>query len=121
MNARRKTIRHAQDLRKSQTGAEEKLWIELRAGRLGGLKFRRQHPVPPYSLDFANRPLKLAIEIDGATHGTDEERAYDARRSEFLEDKGWTIIRFWNDEVYDHMDSVLDGIWQAARALEAKT
>lgn len=107
-------------MRRSETAAEERLWTELRGRRLGEFKFRRQHPVPPYVLDFACRRLKLAVEVDGATHGTDEEVLKDAKRTAFLEAKGWTVIRFTNEDVFKHMASVLDAIWHDAMTLKGK-
>lgn len=90
------------------------MWLGLSHKQLGGLRFRRQHPVEPYILDFACVSLKLAVEIDGATHGTEDEIAYDERRTSHLMSKGWTVIRFTNEEVYRHRASVLDAIWHRA-------
>ncbi|CAM3826250.1 endonuclease domain-containing protein [Litorimonas haliclonae] len=111
---RRRSIFNARRLRRDLTSAEHKLWLALKGRRHDGLKFRRQHPVPPYILDFAERKLKLAIEIDGATHWTDEEQARDLKRTNFLESKGWTVIRFLNGDVYEGLEDVLEMIWLKA-------
>ena len=94
------------------------MWRELRGRRQDGLKFRRQHPVPPYILDFAERKLKLAVEIDGVTHETPQELTYDAKRTEFLNSKGWTVMRFSNTDVAEDTDAVFDAIWR--KAIEMK-
>ena len=92
------------------------MWRELRGRGSGFPKFRRQHPVPPYILDFACRPIKLAIEIDGATHSTDEEIKYDERRTAFLNDKGWDVMRFTNDHIYTQLDLVMSEIYDRTQA-----
>jgi very-short-patch-repair endonuclease len=79
----------------------------LRAKRLGGVKFVRQHPIGPYFADFACRSRMIVIEVDGATHGTDAERAHDRKRTAFLQQLGYRVLRFGNDEVLNGMDGVL--------------
>lgn len=106
----RKSIARAKTLRKDMTRAEKKLWYELKAKRLWEVKFRRQHPVAPYILDFACVKYRVAIEIDGETHGSPEEIDYDNRRTKFLESKGWTVIRFRNHEIFKQMTDVIDKI-----------
>jgi len=98
--------------------AESLIWAKLRGRRDDGLKFRRQHPVPPHVLDFAERNSKLCIEIDGATHGTDIELAKDAKRTAALENKGWTVIRLTNVDVYESLDRAVDHILYTAYDLE---
>ena len=102
--------KHVKSLRHDQTDAERILWQGLRAKRLEGYKFRRQHPIESYIVDFACLSAKLIIEIDGELHETDEAQAYDARRSAVLGRLGWHVMRFWNDDVYDDADGVLDAI-----------
>lgn len=87
----------ARELRKNQTDAEQVLWQILRAKQVKGLKFRRQHPIPPYIVDFVCTKKKLIIELDGGQHA--EAINYDEKRTQFLESKGYTVIRFWNNEV----------------------
>ena len=88
----------ARRLRKKLTKAEALLWWRLRRD-IEGWRFRRQHPIGPYIADFACVEGRLAIEVDGATHHTQEEIAYDERRTRFLESRGWRVLRFWNGEV----------------------
>ena len=114
---RHRAVANARRLRRDLTEAEHKLWRELKGRRHDGLKFRRQHPVPPYILDFAERKLKLAIEIDGATHWTDEEQSRDEKRTKFLEAKGWTVIRYLNDDVYEGLGETVESIWLKALEL----
>ncbi len=104
------TRQRAHSLRRELTDAERILWSRLKGRQLGGWQFRVQHPVSPYILDFAVVKLKLAIELDGATHSTIEERQGDDRRTASLEQRGWTVLRFWNAEVYDNLDGVLASI-----------
>ncbi len=102
---------HAKALRKDLTAAEELLWHDLRKKLLGGHKFRRQHPVGDYIADFACIKAKMVVEVDGATHGTKEERNYDERRTQYLESQGWKVIRISNQDIYKHRRDVLDHIY----------
>jgi len=102
--------RRARGLRQSQTPAEARLWSKLRNGGLAGFKFVRQEPIGPYFADFLCRERALIVEVDGATHSTDEELAHDARRSRFLEEKGYTVLRVLNTEVMNELDGVLEAI-----------
>lgn len=88
------------------TDAELKLWNALRAHRLMGLGFRRQLPVAGYIVDFACPEYHLVVEVDGSGHAVPETMAVDARRSEVLVSMGWTILRFWNDDVLRDIDGV---------------
>jgi very-short-patch-repair endonuclease len=97
-------------LRESQTRAEATLWRALRGRSLGGFKFVRQEPIGPYFGDFVCREQKLIIEIDGATHSTDEELRHDARRTEFLRASGYQVRRFFNEDVYRNLDGVCETI-----------
>lgn len=94
---------HARTMRKKMTDAELKLWNELRAHRLMGLSFRRQMPVGSYIVDFACPEKKLIVEVDGSQHAADVAEK-DAFRTRALEDLGWTILRFWNDDVLRDID-----------------
>jgi len=91
------------------TKAEVILWVNIRKRALNGARFRRQHPVGPFIADFACPASKLIVEVDGATHWTPEELAYDARRTKYLEERGWTVLRVNNSDVYENMD----GVWRA--------
>ncbi|MBG1264023.1 endonuclease domain-containing protein [Nostoc commune] len=102
-------------LRKKLTPAEKQLWQALRAGKLGGFKFRRQHPVGRFILDFYCPVCKLVIELDGAIH--DNQTDYDADRTKYLETYDYKVLRFQNEEVMQQLDKVLYLILQAALAL----
>jgi very-short-patch-repair endonuclease len=105
-----KSVERARALRKGDTEAERRLWETLRSRRLGGFKFVRQLSVGPYIADFACRDRKLIVEVDGATHGTEEEVEHDGRRSAYLRGQGYHILRFWNDDVYAGLPDVCDAI-----------
>ena len=110
-----KPIRLAQSLRKQTMPAEALLWKALRNRALAGFKFRRQHPVGRYVVDFACVEGKLAVELDGLSHlpsKTDDET-----RTAFLESLGWRVMRFWNTEVYDDFDAVKEAIYRRCIAL----
>ncbi len=94
----------ARSLRKNQTDAEFMLWQLLRGKRMEGLKFRRQHPIPPYIVDFVCTEKKLIIEADGGQHA--EAIDYDNKRTAFLESKGYKVIRFWNNEILTNSEGV---------------
>lgn len=106
------TLQRARDMRRESTDAERKLWYHLRAGRLNNLKFRRQHPVPPYIVDFCCMDKKLIVELDGSQHSPD----VDVTRTAYLKSQGFNVIRFWDSEALTQTDSVLDAIWNAVLA-----
>lgn len=85
------------------TDAEHRLWSLLRARQLNGHKFRRQHPVGSFVLDFACLEQKLAVEVDGGQHADSEQ---DRQRTAWLEAQGWRVIRFWNNEVLSNPEGV---------------
>jgi len=97
----------ARQLRRDSTLAEARLWEQLRAKRLDGVKFVRQHPVGPYFADFACRSQRLIVEVDGATHSTKAELEHDERRTALLRKLGYRVIRITNDEALNGMDEVL--------------
>lgn len=103
------TLRNARKLRGDMTDAERKLWQYFRAARFDGVKFRRQHPVPPYIADFCCVSARLIIELDGAQHC----EKVDAARTRYLESQGWYILRFWDNDVLVETEAVLDAIWNA--------
>ena len=110
-------LERARKLRKSDTAAEQRLWEQLRSRRLSGMKFVRQLPIGPYITDFACRSTKLIVEVDGATHSSDEELTYDQARTVHLERNGWKVLRVWNAEVFTNRDGVLETILHAAGKL----
>jgi very-short-patch-repair endonuclease len=94
--------------------AERRVWSIIRAKRLAGLKFRRQHVIGKYIADFVCLPARLVIEVDGDTHGSDEAEIADAKRTEEIELAGYRVIRFWNDYVLNDADGgVVEAIWEA--------
>ncbi|HTA65530.1 MAG TPA: DUF559 domain-containing protein [Xanthomonadaceae bacterium] len=101
-----RTRKAALHLRTTLTSAEQELWFHLRAHRLNGWKFRRQHPIPPYVLDFYCDEAKLAIELDGSQHN----ETVDAARTRFLESRGIRVLRFWDNDVLSQTEAVLDAI-----------
>jgi very-short-patch-repair endonuclease len=105
-----KSVERARNLRKKDTEAERRLWEALRNRRLGDFKFVRQHSVGPYFADFACRDCKLIVEVDGATHGSNTEVSNDERRSTYLREQGFHVLRFWNDDVYAGLPDMCDAI-----------
>jgi len=104
----------AQQLRKSSTDAELRLWLRLKNRNLSGFKFRRQHPIPPYFVDFVCLEQKLIVELDGGQHA--EQTSRDAERTAFLQSKAFRVIRFWNNDVLKQTDDVLEEILRQLRA-----
>jgi very-short-patch-repair endonuclease len=98
------------------TKAERKLWWLLRRKQLVGFRFRRQAPLGPYIADFFCAEAKLVVELDGVSHTTDEQIAYDARRTRWLEVHGLRVVRFDNREVFKDPAHVTDVIYRAASA-----
>jgi very-short-patch-repair endonuclease len=103
-------------LRRRQTASELVLWQQLRGRRLAGWKFRRQHRIGPYFVDFVCLQARLVIELDGSQHA--ERAGYDLARTRFLEARGFRVLRYWNDAVFHRLDEMLD---QIATALDAET
>ena len=104
----------ARKLRKHQTDAERHLWFYLRGRRLGGYKFRRQYQVGPYILDFICLKKKLAIELNGGQHN--EQSEYDDQRTNYLAERSYVVMRFWNHEVFQETKDVLEMILEALDA-----
>jgi very-short-patch-repair endonuclease len=102
----------ARELRQSPTLTEEKLWAQLRNRQLGGIKFRRQHPIRRFIVDFYCAARRLVVEIDGGIHAT--QREADRDRCRELEAFGYHVIRFTNQEVETEMERVLREILEAA-------
>jgi very-short-patch-repair endonuclease len=105
----------ARKLRASQTSAEAKLWQALRNRRLARWKFRRQHPIDRYVVDFVTLDGKLIVEVDGVTHAEPSEIVRDKARSEVLEACGFLIVRVSNTDVYDNLEGVLEMIESTLR------
>jgi very-short-patch-repair endonuclease len=100
----------ARGLRRRQTDAERRLWARLRDRRLLGMKFARQVPIGPYFVDFCCRDRKLVIELDGGQHAIGA--AHDAPRTAFLEEQGYRVVRFWDNDAMANTDGVLARITQ---------
>ena len=105
---------NARKMRKAMTDAELKLWNELRAHRLMEFAFRRQMPIAGYIVDFACPARKLVVEIDGSQHADAAQSEADATRARKLQALGWTVLRFWNDDILRDIDNVCQHIVIAA-------
>lgn len=101
---------HAKELRKDSTEAERILWKYLRNRRLNGLKFRRQHPLDIFVADFYCHEKRLIIELDGGVHDIPEQKEYDDGRTYILEERGFRILRFSNEEIIYDVNNVLERI-----------
>jgi very-short-patch-repair endonuclease len=108
--AKASTQQYGRELRHRQTEAEEKLWSLLRNRQLQGKKFRRQHAIANYVVDFYCNESKLAIELDGNFHSEAEAKEYDNSRTILLNEIGITVLRFWNEEVINDSAKVLEKI-----------
>ena len=99
---------NAKTLRRNLTDAEQKLWYHLRAHRFMGRKFKRQKPIGRYVVDFVCLEEKLIIELDGGQHAENIE--YDQVRDSWLRGQGYTVLRFWNNELMNETEGVLERI-----------
>ena len=97
----------AQKLRNNSTDTEKYLWKYLRGRQLEGFKFRRQHPIGKYIVDFINLERKIIIEVDGGQH---LENKKDELRDKWFEEQGYEVLRFWNNEVLTNIEGVLESI-----------
>jgi len=109
--------RNARKMRRVLTDAELRLWNAIRAHRLEGLAFRRQMPIAGYIVDFACPQKKLIVEVDGSQHGRAEQSEADRHRDERLAELGWTVLRFWNDDVLRNLEDVCLHLLSAADLL----
>jgi len=112
---RAQLLEYAKQLRSNQTEAEQRLWYYLRGKRLMGLKFKRQKPIGPYIVDFVCMEHKLVVEADGSQHGGRS----DAKRDAWFAAQGFTLLRFWNNEILEQTDMVLEQIRRVIVALSA--
>ena len=110
MSANSEKIALCREMRQNPTPSERMLWDALRRKQLKGYKFRRQHLVNGYILDFYCAAAKLGIELDGEVHSHTEQAAYDRQRSVDLAETGIEILRFWNYEVINDLEKVLEKI-----------
>jgi very-short-patch-repair endonuclease len=101
----------ARALRNNMTGTEQRLWAHLRGRKLEGWKFRRQHPIGEYIVDFACPAARLVIELDGYSHGFDDQLNYDASRQRWLQSQGYKVLRFSGDYLQpEFIESVVGAI-----------
>lgn len=103
-------VSRARVLRRALTPPEARLWVCLRGKQLGGLKFRRQHPVGPYVLDFYCSKARLAVEVDGQQHGEAAQSEHDALRTHWLAVQDIAVLRVGAEEVRADLDSILTWI-----------
>ena len=108
--AKKELFEKARELRKNETEAEKILWNALRSRRYEGLKFRRQHPVKQFIIDFYCHEFLFGIEVDGSVHEIGDAKEYDLNRTAELENLGITILRFKNEEVLGNLNEVLKKI-----------
>jgi len=101
----------AKQLRKGQTDAEKLLWYILRGRRFCGFKFRRQYPIHGYILDFYCHDAAIAVELDGGGHNDEEQRLYDKERTKIIEAAGIRVVIFWNNDVLNSMENVLEELY----------
>ncbi len=111
----RELTKLAKGLRKRSTDVEHLLWHRLRAGRFDGMKFRRQHPIGQYIVDFICLERKLIIELDGGQHTLPDEILKDRKRDAWLEKEGYTVMRFWDNEVLTNTSGILEAIRERLR------
>ena len=101
-------------LRREATPFERRLWLRLKLVDLPQGHFRRQAPIGPYFADFAHHGLRLVIEIDGEQHGYEAGLSRDSARTAYLELNGYRVLRFWNNDIRDNLDGVMETILHAA-------
>ncbi|MDO9369878.1 MAG: endonuclease domain-containing protein [Sphingopyxis sp.] len=104
------TLERAKSLRRTLTGQEKTLWGALRDRRLGGFKFRKQQPIGPFIADFVCQEQRLIVEVDGSQHADCE---FDAKRDAFLRNRGYRVLRVWNNDVTGNLSGVLTAIFAA--------
>ena len=114
-------LEFAKTMRHNATDAENLMWQILRAKRFMNLKFRRQHVIAPYIVDFYCHELGLVIELDGSQHSTHDAIEYDAERTKFLEALGLTVVRYWNYDVLGRTVVVLEDLWRVCFELKSKS
>jgi very-short-patch-repair endonuclease len=115
MQAPTQTVMTARRLRRGMTPPEAKLWASLRSRQLAGLKFRRQHPIGPYILDFFSAQVRLAVEVDGSAHDRGEQIRRDTERDAWLAAHGVELLQVLARDVRDNLDWVLTEIAATAR------
>lgn len=113
-------LEFAKSMRTNATDAESLMWQLLRNKRFMNLKFRRQYVIAPYIVDFYCHELGLVIELDGSQHNMDDAIEYDAERTKFLEALDLQVVRYWNHDVLNHTNVILDNLWQTCSELKSE-
>ena len=109
-------LHFSHELRANATDAESPLWKLLRNRQLEGRKFRRQHPVAGFILDFYCPEARVGIELDGGGHTENQQAEYDTLRTQVLASEGIQVLRFWNNQVMVETEAVIQEIWEAVHA-----
>ena len=112
-----KTLKRARALRKNMTEEEHLLWSDLKGFRKLGLAFRKQAPIGPFIVDFLCRKAMLIVEVDGEHHAEGEQWEHDRERDVWLIEHGYTVVRFWNVDVRQDRDAVVEAIFIEAKRL----
>jgi very-short-patch-repair endonuclease len=110
---------HARAMRKAMPGAERRFWCAVKNRQVAGFRFQRQAIIGPFIVDFLCRERLVIVEIDGATHGDDDAIAYDQRRDAVLRERGYTVFRTSNHDVYSNLTGVLDSLLDVLNARPA--
>jgi very-short-patch-repair endonuclease len=109
----------SRELRNNPTDAERLLWRAISNRQLGGIRFNRQVPIGPFICDFVARTPKLVVEVDGGQHALEADA--DARRTRFLRSRGYRVIRFWNNDVLENIDGVIEVLLRALSDMPSPT
>ncbi|MCP5463892.1 MAG: endonuclease domain-containing protein [Deltaproteobacteria bacterium] len=104
------TLNFRKFLRKNATLAENKIWLELKNRKFKNLKFRRQHGIGPYIVDFYCAEKKLVIEIDGDVHAIEKQVEKDKSREKYLREQGLRVVRYFNNDIYSNLENVLEDL-----------
>jgi len=115
----RSVVATARKLRRNSTDVERKLWHRLRDKQVEGFRFRRQRPIGKYIVDFICLEAKLIVELDGGQHA--ESTVNDAKRTVFLESLGYRVLRFWNHEVIENIERVLERMCEELPVAQSPT
>ena len=108
-------VAFARGLRRNMTEAEHALWARLARRQLAVVKFRRQAPIGPYLVDFVTFERKVVVEVDGGHHGEASIKIVDDARSAWLRQEGFKVLRFWNNEVLNNPQGVLESVLEVLR------
>ncbi len=107
------TLARARSLRRHQTDAERKMWRLLHSRRLAGAKFRRNHPIGNFFADLCCLKAQVVVELDGGQHADEAQAAHDRGRTAYMTSRGFTVMRFWNEEILKEPERVLEQIYEA--------